>query len=112
MSFHTVNLQYSKEVSIAAQPRKRSQLSIGHIFRSNHMHICFVPYVFPHIAGSLSSWTIQQPVVQDLPPLSLDNKYYYRRAPIDVLIGEFAVLFLVKRLSLSGFFEALAHLTT
>ncbi|XP_039227061.1 uncharacterized protein LOC120320711 [Drosophila yakuba] len=73
-------------LTVAAQPRKRCQLSIGSPVKP-HIQIKTSAYVLPQLAGSFPSFTLPEDSLEHLPPLQLADPTFYRSSQIDVLIG-------------------------
>ncbi|XP_043862004.1 uncharacterized protein LOC122756464 [Drosophila santomea] len=84
--FHLNAKTSGLNLTVAAQPRKRCQLSIGSPVKP-HIQIKTSAYVLPQLAGSLPSFTLPEDSLKHLPPLQLADPNFYRSSQIDVLIG-------------------------
>ncbi|XP_043659545.1 uncharacterized protein LOC122624160 [Drosophila teissieri] len=87
LPYESIHAQVSGlNLTVAAQPRKRCQLSIGSPVKP-HIQIKTSAYVLPQLAGSLPSFTLPEDSLKHLPPLQLADPNFYRSSQIDVLIG-------------------------
>ncbi|XP_039231159.1 uncharacterized protein LOC26535504 isoform X2 [Drosophila yakuba] len=87
LPYESIHAQVSGlNLTVAAQPPKRCQLSIGSPVKP-HIQIKSSAYVLPQLAGSLPSFTLPEDSLKHLPPLQLADPNFYRSSQIDVLIG-------------------------